>query len=162
MTTKAIKISGKSLVKFKGKNIVDTATDFVKDSIHINKVKGAIKECLEKHPELMNGTYTDVVAARILAQSVLYTIFGNTDLLLWKDTATRKQKSDMRACATDMFYIKKFGEFVYEDARDGKDTIHDSSCRFVRVILSTLNMDGFPARKLCIQSLIAYQQTTVI
>ena len=105
MTTKAIKISGKSLVKFKGKNIVDTATDFVKDSIHINKVKGAIKECLEKHPELMNGTYTDVVAARILAQSVLYTIFGNTDLLLWKDTATRKQKSDMRACAPDMFYI---------------------------------------------------------
>lgn len=105
MSTKAIKISGKSLVKFNGKNIVETATDFVKDSIHMNKVKGAINECLEKHPELMNGTYTDVVAARILAQSVLYTIFGNTDLLLWKDTATRKQKSDMRACATDMFYI---------------------------------------------------------
>ena len=103
MTTKAIKISGKSLVKFK--NIVETATDFVKDSIHIKTVKGGSKECSEKHPELMTGTYTDVVAARILAQSVLYTIFGNTDLLLWKDTATRKQKSDMRACATDMFYI---------------------------------------------------------
>ena len=58
MKTKAIKISGKSLVKFKGNNIVNTATDFIKDSIHMNKVKGAIKECLEKHPELMNGEYT--------------------------------------------------------------------------------------------------------
>lgn len=107
MTQKAIKISGKSLVKFKGNNIVNTATDFVKDSIHMNKVKGAIKKCLEKHPELMNGDHTEVVAARILAQSVLYSIFGNTDLLLWKDTATRKQKSAMKACATDMFYICK-------------------------------------------------------
>lgn len=105
MKTKAIKISGKSLAKFKGNNIVNTATDFVKDSIHMNKVKGAIKECLEKHPELLNGDFTDVVAARILAQSVLYSIFGNTDMLLWKDTATRQQKSAMWACVTDMFYI---------------------------------------------------------
>lgn len=105
MATKSIKISGKSLVKFKGNNIVNTATEFVKDSIHMNKVKGAIKECLEKHPELLNGDFTDVVSARILAQSVLCSIFGNTDLLLWKDTATRKQKAAMKACATDMFYI---------------------------------------------------------
>ena len=31
MATKAIKISSKSLVKFKGNNIVNIATDFVKD-----------------------------------------------------------------------------------------------------------------------------------
>lgn len=105
MAKTAINISGKSLAKFKGNTIVNTATDFVKDSIHLNKVKGAIKECLEKHPELLNGDFTDVVAARILAQSVLYSIFGNTDLLLWKDTATRKQRSEMKACASDMFYI---------------------------------------------------------
>lgn len=105
MATKAIKISGKSLVKFKGNNIVNIATDFVKDSIHMNKVNGAIKECLEKHPELID--YNEVIAARILAQSVLYSIFGNTDLVLWKDTATRKQRSAMKACATDMFYICK-------------------------------------------------------
>lgn len=105
MAKTAIKISGKSLAKFKGNTIVNTATDFIKDSIHMNKVKGAIKECLEKHPELLNGDFTDIVAARILAQSVLYSIFGNTNLLLWKDTATRKQRSAMKACATDMFYI---------------------------------------------------------
>lgn len=105
MATKAIKISGKSLVKFKGNNIVNIATDFVKGSIHMNRVKGAIKECLEKHPELINEDYTDVITARILAQSVLYAIFGNTDLILWKNTATRKEKSDMRKCAVDMFYI---------------------------------------------------------
>lgn len=105
MATKSIKISGKSLVKFKGNNIVNIATDFIKDSIHMNKVKGAIKECLEKHPELLNGDYNEVVTARILAQSLLYSIFGNTDLILWKDTATRKQKSDMRKCASDMTYI---------------------------------------------------------
>lgn len=105
MATKAIKISGKSLVKFKGNNIVNIATDFVKGSIHMNKVKGAIKECLEKHSELID--YNEVIAARILAQSVIYSIFGNTDLVLWKDTATRKQRSAMKACATDMFYICK-------------------------------------------------------
>ena len=105
MAKSAIKISGKSLAKFKGNTIVKYATDFVKDSIHMNKVKGAIKECLEKHPELLNGDFTDVVAARILAQSVLYSVFGNTDVFLWKDTATRKQKSAMKACANDMFYI---------------------------------------------------------
>lgn len=110
MATKSIKISGKSLAKFKGSNIVNTATDFVKDSIHMNKVKGAIKKCLEKHPELLNGDFTEVVAARILAQSVIYSIFGNKDLVLWKDTATRKQKSAMLACATDMFYICKEGK----------------------------------------------------
>lgn len=105
MATKAIKISGKSLVKFMCNNIVNVATDFVKDSIHMNKVKGAIKECLEKHPELLNGDYNEVVVSRILAQSLLYSIFGNTDLILWKDTATRKEKSVMRKCAIDMAYI---------------------------------------------------------
>lgn len=105
MATKAIQISSKSLAKFNENNIVNTATDFVKDSIHMNKVKGAIKDCLKKHPELLNGDFTDVVTARILAQSVLYSIFGNTNLLLWKDTATRKQRSAMKACAHDMFYI---------------------------------------------------------
>lgn len=103
--TNTIKVNKKSLAKFKAKTIVDSATNFVKDSIHMNKVKGAIKECLEKHPELLNGDFSDVVAARILAQSVLYSVFGNTNVFLWKDTATRKQKSAMKACANDMFYI---------------------------------------------------------
>ncbi|GEM_PF-4242958 len=107
MATKTIKISGKSLAKFKGKEIVDTATEFVKDSIHMNKVKGAIKECLEKHPELLNGDFTDVVVARILAQTVLYIMFGNEHKVLWKDTATRKQMKAMRNCSWDMFYITK-------------------------------------------------------
>lgn len=105
MTQKAIKINTKSVKNLKSNKVVDIATDFVKDSIHMNKVKGAIKECLKKHPELLNGEFTEVVSARILAQSVLYSIFGNTDLLLWKDTATRKQKSELKACASDMFYI---------------------------------------------------------
>ena len=105
MAQNAIKISTKSVKAFKSNNVADIATEFVKNSIHMNKVKGAIKECLKKHPELLNGDYTEVVAARILAQSVLYSIFGNTDLLLWKDTATRKQRSEMKACASDMFYI---------------------------------------------------------
>ena len=105
MTQKAIKINTKSVKNLKSNKVVDIATDFVKDSIHMNKVKGAIKDCLKKHPELLNGEFTEVVSARILAQSVLYSIFGNTDLLLWKDTATRKQKSELKACASDMFYI---------------------------------------------------------
>ena len=105
MTQKAIKINTKSVKNLKSNKVVDIATDFVKDSIHMNKVKGAIKECLKKRPELLNGEFTEVVSARILAQSVLYSIFGNTDLLLWKDTATRKQKSELKACASDMFYI---------------------------------------------------------
>ena len=107
MAKTAIKISGKSLTKFKGNNIVNTATAFVKDSIRMNKVRGAIKECLEKHPELMNGDFTEVVSARILAQSVLYSIFDNEHNILWKDTATRKQMKSMRAVAGDMFYICK-------------------------------------------------------
>ena len=85
--------------------IVENATILVKDSIHMDKVEGAIRECLNNHPELMNGDYTDMVAARILAQSLLYCIFGNDDLVLWKDVATRKEKTAMRACASDMFYI---------------------------------------------------------
>ena len=107
MATKAIKISSKSLVQFNGKKIIDTATYFVKDSINLRKVKRAIKECLEKHPELMNGDYTEVVVARILAQSVIYTIFGNTDKFLWNNCATKKQKSAMRVCASDIFYSLK-------------------------------------------------------
>lgn len=103
--TQAIKVSKKSVKDFQTKNVVDTATEFVKTSINMNKVKGAIKECLDKHPELLNGEFTDVLAARILAQSVLYTIFENKNAILWKDTATRKQMSAMRKCASDMFYI---------------------------------------------------------
>lgn len=105
--TQAIKISKKSLTNFKTKNVVDMATDFVKDSIHMNKVKGAIKECLEKHPELLNGDFTDVVVARILAQTVLYIMFGNEHKVLWKDTATRKQMKAMRNCSWDMHYLCK-------------------------------------------------------
>lgn len=105
MAKKEIKISDKSLAKFKGKNIVNIATAFVKNSIHLNKVKGAIEEGLKHHPELLGDEYNEVIAARILAQSVLYAIFGNTDLILWKYSATRKQKSAMKACAIDMFYI---------------------------------------------------------
>ena len=105
--TQAIKISKKSLTKFKTKNVVDTATQFVKDSIHMSKVKGAIKECLEKHPELLNGEFTEVLVARILAQSVLYSVLDNKNAILWKDTATKKQNKAMLACAADMFYICK-------------------------------------------------------
>lgn len=107
MAKKEIKISDKSLAKFKANNVVNIATEFVKGSIHMNRVKGAIKECLEKHPELMDGNYTEVIAARILAQSVLYSLFGNTDMILWNNVATRKQKSAMKACAVDMFYISR-------------------------------------------------------
>ena len=107
MVKNTIKISSKSLAKFNENNIVNTATAFVKDSIHMNKVRGAIKECLKKHPELMNGEFTEVVAARILAQSVIYSIFDNEHNILWKDTATRKQMKAMRAVAGDMFYICK-------------------------------------------------------
>lgn len=105
MAKKEIKISDKSLAKFKGNNIVNIATEFVKGSIHMDRVKGAIKECLEKHPELMNCKDGEVIAARILAQSVLYSLFGNTDMILWNNVATRKQRSAMKACAVDMFYI---------------------------------------------------------
>ena len=104
---KAIKISCTSIAKFSEKKIATIATDFVKDSIRMSKVNGAIKACLKKHPELMNGDFTEVVAARILAQSVLYSIFGNEHNILWKDTATRKQMKAMRAVAGDMFYICK-------------------------------------------------------
>lgn len=107
MTQKAIKISKKSLTEFNRKSIVDNATEFVKDSIHMNKVKGAIKECLEKHPELLNGDFTDVVVSRILAQTVLYIMFGNEHKVLWKDAATRKQMKAMRNCSWDMFYLTK-------------------------------------------------------
>jgi hypothetical protein len=105
MTQKAIKISTKSVKTFKANNVVDIATDFVKNSIHMNKVKGAIKECLKKHPELLNGDFTEVVAARILAQSVLYIMFGNEHKVLWKDTATRKQMKAMHTCSLDMHYL---------------------------------------------------------
>ena len=103
--TQAIKISKKSLREFNRKSIVDNATAFVKDSIHMNKVRGAIKECLEKHPELLESGDTDVVVARILAQSLLYVRFGNENLILWKGTATRKQKRAMHACSFDMHCI---------------------------------------------------------
>ena len=103
--TQAIKISKKSLTEFNRKSIVDNATAFVKDSIHMNKVRGAIKECLEKHPELLNGDFTDIVVARILAQTVLYIMFGNEHKVLWKDTATRKQMKAMHTCSWDMHYI---------------------------------------------------------
>ena len=107
MATKSIKISTKSIKTFKSNNVADIATEFVKNSIHMNKVKGAIKECLKKHPELLNGEFTEVVAARILAQSVLYIMFGNEHAVLWKDTATRKQMKAMRNCSWDMFYLTK-------------------------------------------------------
>ena len=107
MTQKAIKISSKSVKTFKANNVVGIATDFVKNSIHMNKVKGAIKECLKKHPELLNGDFTEVVVGRILAQTVLYTMFGNEHAVLWKDTATRKQMKAMRNCSWDMFYLTK-------------------------------------------------------
>lgn len=100
-----IKVSNKSLAKFKSKNIVKVATDFVKGSINMSKVKGAIKECLEKHPELLESGDTDVVVARILAQSLLYARFGNENLILWKSTATRKQKRAMHGCSFDMHCI---------------------------------------------------------
>lgn len=103
--TNVIKVNKKSLAKFKAKTVVDTATNFVKDSIHMNKVRGAIKECLKKHPELLNGDFTEVVAARILAQSVLYIMFGNEHKVLWKNTATRKQMKAMHTCSWDMHYI---------------------------------------------------------
>ena len=105
--TQAIKISKKSLTEFNRKSIVDNATAFVKDSIHMNKVRGAIKECLEKHPELLNGDFTDIVVARILAQTVLYIMFGNEHKVLWKDTATRKQMKAMHTCSWDMHYLTK-------------------------------------------------------
>lgn len=100
-----IKISKKSLAEFTHNQIVNMATEFVHTSINMKNVKGAVDECLKKHPELMNGEFSGVVVGRILAQSVLYSIFGNTNMILWKDTATRKQKAAMKACASDMFYI---------------------------------------------------------
>ena len=52
--TQAIKISQKSLDEFKNKEkfreIVDIAYDFVRQSIHMDKVKDALDECLKKHP----------------------------------------------------------------------------------------------------------------
>ena len=97
-----IKVSSKSLAKFKSKNIVKIATDFVKGSIEMGKVRNAIKATLDQHPEIAD--YNEVIAARILAQSLLYTIFGNKNLILWKDAVSRSEMAKMRKCSVDMFY----------------------------------------------------------
>ena len=109
--TQAIKISKKSLDEFKNKEkfreIVDIAYDFVRQSIHMDKVKDALDECLKKHPELLDSKFTDVIVARVLAQSVIYTIFGNKNAILWRHPRSRSEMDAMRKCASDMFYICK-------------------------------------------------------